>query len=410
MRWITFFILLVIVSVLVIVFIGKNKSINKEPVVQPSISTAIVTSPPVENFPVSPAEIVTPYNFINVDKIGKNCLNLLFRKDYLKFKEKIEKNECGDGQLTEVEKSVWQLVAYKNLNKTTQEIEMLVNLIKKYKSEEMVNNNIETLLCTLIEKGEQNNSFPLVKEYIFENKSFKCFTKELLIKVGDYFYTNNEEFSARRIYSKVFFLANPEQRKDLIKKIEELNKKIIYSPAIYPDSFTYTVVKGDTLAKIGKQFSITPELIKKINKLSSNLIHPGKELKILKTIGEKKFKIIAKKSLNKLYLIWGDDIVKEYLISLGNPDVSPTPEGKFTIVSRLIYPAWKGIPYGAPENILGTRWLGFNEPFNNYGIHGTTQPETIGKNVTNGCIRMLNEDVEELFDFITEGVEVVVEK
>ena len=43
-----------------------------------------------------------------------------------------------------------------------------------------------------------------------------------------------------------------------------------------------------------------------------------------------------------------------------------------------------------------------------YGIHGTTDPVSIGTQATQGCVRMLNNEVEELFDILPEGTEVVI--
>ena len=60
----------------------------------------------------------------------------------------------------------------------------------------------------------------------------------------------------------------------------------------------------------------------------------------------------------------------------------------------------------SPENILGTRWLGISYP--GYGIHGTTIPESLGSQSTSGCIRMLNEEVEELYSIVPYGTEVEI--
>ena len=68
------------------------------------------------------------------------------------------------------------------------------------------------------------------------------------------------------------------------------------------------------------------------------------------------------------------------------------------------------IPYGNPENILGTRWMGFkNSPgLTGFGIHGTTRPESIGREESSGCIRMGRSDVEELFGWTPYRTEVIV--
>jgi lipoprotein-anchoring transpeptidase ErfK/SrfK len=69
-------------------------------------------------------------------------------------------------------------------------------------------------------------------------------------------------------------------------------------------------------------------------------------------------------------------------------------------------PGGKIIPPGDPRNILGSRWLGLDKP--GYGIHGTTEPSSIGRSVTAGCVRMLNKDVEELFVILPVGTEVAI--
>jgi len=64
------------------------------------------------------------------------------------------------------------------------------------------------------------------------------------------------------------------------------------------------------------------------------------------------------------------------------------------------------VPANSPENILGTRWLGLSQA--GYGIHGTTEPATLGQAVTAGCVRMANADVEELFTIVPLGTEVAI--
>ncbi|MEL5899426.1 L,D-transpeptidase [Clostridium sporogenes] len=97
---------------------------------------------------------------------------------------------------------------------------------------------------------------------------------------------------------------------------------------------------------------------------------------------------------------------KKYPIAAG-ASPSYTPEGKFTIVSKLINPTWisprtgQVVPGGTPENPLGKRWLGLSiDGGSMYGIHGNNSPWSIGTDSSLGCIRMFNNNVEELFDFI----------
>ena len=71
------------------------------------------------------------------------------------------------------------------------------------------------------------------------------------------------------------------------------------------------------------------------------------------------------------------------------------------------------VPFGDKENILGTRWMsltatGETPPARGYGIHGTWEPATLGKQSSAGCIRMRNSDVEELFMLVPEGTPVTI--
>ncbi|HEY1735943.1 MAG TPA: L,D-transpeptidase [Methylovirgula sp.] len=61
---------------------------------------------------------------------------------------------------------------------------------------------------------------------------------------------------------------------------------------------------------------------------------------------------------------------------------------------------------GGPQNPLGARALYLGASL--YRIHGTNEPYTIGTNVSSGCIRMMNEDVEDLYDRVKVGTQVVV--
>lgn len=75
-----------------------------------------------------------------------------------------------------------------------------------------------------------------------------------------------------------------------------------------------------------------------------------------------------------------------------------TPVGEWRIVD-------KGERVGGP---FGSRWMALDVPWGNYGIHGTSMPWTIGGYFSSGCVRMFNEDVEEVFDLVPSGTLVTV--
>ena len=111
-----------------------------------------------------------------------------------------------------------------------------------------------------------------------------------------------------------------------------------------------------------------------------------------------------------LELYKGDTLLKEYQIAIGKPS-TPTPTGEFSIIEKEVDPCWyppgKGtvVPSG-PNNPLGYRWLGV-APM--YGIHGTNAPWSIGAAVSNGCVRMQEADVEDLFEHVACDTPVKIE-
>lgn len=111
-----------------------------------------------------------------------------------------------------------------------------------------------------------------------------------------------------------------------------------------------------------------------------------------------------------LELCADNNLLKEFPIAIGKPS-TPTPLGEFSIIYKEVNPAWyppdqpgRMVPSG-PDNPLGYRWLGI---WNDYGIHGTNAPASIGNAVSNGCIRMHETDVEELFDLVNYGTPVKI--
>ncbi|AOY78337.1 hypothetical protein BJL90_11210 [Clostridium formicaceticum] len=102
----------------------------------------------------------------------------------------------------------------------------------------------------------------------------------------------------------------------------------------------------------------------------------------------------------------GTQVIKKYPIAQGK-DPSYTPEGKYTIVNRIKNPRWGGagiaapVAGGSPKNPLGYRWMGLSlKGGGSYGIHGNNQPKSIGTDASMGCVRMINSDVEELFELV----------
>jgi lipoprotein-anchoring transpeptidase ErfK/SrfK len=105
----------------------------------------------------------------------------------------------------------------------------------------------------------------------------------------------------------------------------------------------------------------------------------------------------------KLAVLEGEDVIATFPVAVGAA-VTPSPTGKFRIVTRVSNPAYYRpgtvIPSGK-ENPLGTRWVGLSQK--GYGIHGTNAPRSVGRAASHGCIRLRNRDMEKLFTILRVG-------
>ena len=104
-----------------------------------------------------------------------------------------------------------------------------------------------------------------------------------------------------------------------------------------------------------------------------------------------------------LALVEDGQVKKVYPVAVGKPS-TPSPVGTFTIERRVANPTYqhngKTVLPG-PHNPVGTRWMGLSK--HGYGIHGTNEPNYIGKSASHGCIRLNRTDLEELYSLVSVG-------
>ncbi|ALC90019.1 L,D-transpeptidase [Bacillus sp. FJAT-18017] len=122
--------------------------------------------------------------------------------------------------------------------------------------------------------------------------------------------------------------------------------------------------------------------------------------------------IIINKKTNEMAFIDENRVQTVLSVATGKSE-ELTPEGVFTVTVKAAQPYYrkKNIPGGHPDNPLGSRWIGFDAKATDgrvYGLHGTNDPASIGKYVSNGCIRLQNEGIESLYPFIPLGTKVLI--
>ena len=217
----------------------------------------------------------------------------------------------------------------------------------------------------------------------------------------------------------------PEEASRARIELNRLGEILMFDPSVLPqDPFVdrYVVQPGDSLSRIAKTAGLKSEwmMIKRINRITNpNSIRVGQSLKV--PVGT--FHAIVSKSDYLLDLYLENDegrvLVASCPVGLGEFDATPT--GRFVVreQSKLINPQWRNPRTGEffysndPANPIGERWIGIegiddtNRELLGYGIHGTIDPDSIGKMESMGCIRMHDQDVKLIYDALTERGSVI---
>ncbi len=222
---------------------------------------------------------------------------------------------------------------------------------------------------------------------------------------------------ARTVY--LALLAQPEAaavRPLVEERLAEVNLQLVLTPRAMPEKEEYAIRSGDSLKVLARRYGITQELIQRSNNVGDpNHIQVGDRLRLL---NKPAFELVIRKQANDLLLTLGGGFFKRYRVGTGQ--YGRTPVGSFRISGKVENPPWwrpdgREIPFGDPENVLGTRWMaleatGTTLPAKGYGIHGSWDESGIGRQSSAGCIRMRNAEVEELYLLVPEGTPVRIEE
>lgn len=261
------------------------------------------------------------------------------------------------------------------------------------------------IIALVIPKGGNGNNPEVVQEAETVQEKQQQAVAQKIYDQAVAFKKDGQIQKTKELYQTLMAQHSDFEQIEVIQtELEAINMQMVFSSTPSSYSEIHEVVSGDTLGKLAQHYGTTIELIKIRNNLKNNTIRIGQKL----SIWTGRFNIFVDKSQNILFLKAGDEILKVYHVSTGVNN--STPVGEFKIISKLVDPVWfnKGVvvPPESPANALGSRWLGFDTP--GYGIHGTIEPDNIGKQITAGCVRMRNVEVENLYSVIPLGTKVTI--
>ena len=221
--------------------------------------------------------------------------------------------------------------------------------------------------------------------------------------------------AARDKYLEILPRAASAIRPRIEADIGRLGIELVTTPRPMKGKVAYKIRPGDSLSSIAAKHNCPVLLIQKANDIKDPLrIRPGNTLLVL---DQPKFAVEVSKTQNTLTLLLDGAFFKTY--SVGTGANARTPVGTFRISEKIESPPWwpgdgrASIPFGDPENILGTHWLaieatGSTPQMRGYGIHGTWDDSSLGKQSSAGCVRMKNSEVAEVFMLLPRGTPVLI--
>lgn len=233
--------------------------------------------------------------------------------------------------------------------------------------------------------------------------------------------SRHQTVEARTLYSQALRMGAAGSEAESVRaELSRLSEESLLGPQVIdgdPLASRYVIQTGDTLEKIATKFKLSPEFLAEMNRIADkNRIRAGQTLKALN--GPFRAEVDAAAYALDLYL--GDVFVKRFRVGLGQDD--STPRGEWRVGTKLKNPTYypprggKIVAADDPENPLGERWIALEGVSGEavgqqrYGIHGTNEPDSIGKSVSLGCVRLNNTDVEQVYNYLVSGHSTVIVK
>lgn len=218
--------------------------------------------------------------------------------------------------------------------------------------------------------------------------------------------------------------ASEGERRQARVQLGKIADTITFSPLVVPGDAvcaTYEIQSGDRLVSIVNEQGLKVDwrLLQRVNQMSDpGRLRVGQKIKIVRgpfhaVVDKSAFRLdlyanVADSDGNRLF-------IKSFDVGLG--EYGSTPEGSWRVrpASKLMDPRWVNPRTGEqfeandPKNPIGERWIGLEgtdpqtQTLSGYGLHGTIEPESIGKEMSMGCIRLLAPDIELMYEVLVEG-------
>ncbi len=252
----------------------------------------------------------------------------------------------------------------------------------------------------------------------------------LQLDTADRLIASNDRVGARKLLSKTLLSEHitHAQAQYLRDELTIINNQLLFSPVVDPNdpmTETYTIKSGDSLSKIAARRELAThwKLIARVNQIADpSKIRLGQNIKLVRG----PFHAVVYKSAHRLDIFHGapDDpdswlFIRSFDVGLGSND--GTPVGDFVVsANKLENPGWVN-PRDAreqyspndPDNPIGEYWIGITgvgkySSLTSLGLHGTIDPDSIGRDESMGCVRLADGDIDVVYELLAEHISRVI--
>lgn len=252
---------------------------------------------------------------------------------------------------------------------------------------------------------------------------------QALLKAAESEFERGNLIEARTLFNRVI---NDERAAETDRALARaraaaINEDLIFSPKVYAgeaNTLSHRLARGELLSTLVSSMGLAvhPNFLARINRLPSpDKVFEGQTLKLVRG----PFHVEVRKRDFRMDVFVGDPedrgswtYIRSFPVGLGEAD--STPVGKFRVKrgSKTVNPAWTNpltnerFGRDDPKNPIGDYWIGIegigdDARYVGFGIHGTIEPESIGKMKSMGCVRLRDGDIELVFEMLAEEVSLV---
>ncbi|MEE9405758.1 MAG: L,D-transpeptidase family protein [Algisphaera sp.] len=238
---------------------------------------------------------------------------------------------------------------------------------------------------------------------------------------ADRLITEGQDIKARNVLSQVLFAENLDLSTAdaalIRERLADLNQRLIFSSEIIDDDpICKPHVINGALGRIGPQYRVPYQLLMLMNDIKdARNVQAGQTIKVIQ--GPLHARVLKDQFIMDVFALTADGkpvFVHTFPVGLGKNDKTPVGPWKVTTNRKVKNPDWRDDADGTyyapdnPDNPIGEYWIpieGTNAKTKNkrgFGIHGTTDPASIGTEASRGCIRLHDADIELVFYMLTD--------